>query len=143
MERSIKTARLESVRGRLIKNISRGFKQRVGIAQALIHDPRILILDEPTASLTIDEVKTLFRLLRQFAQQGMAIIFVSHHLYEVFEITPAIAQAIEKGLPTTKLREIALREGLVELASAGMEQVLAGKTRCDSLTITSSSEIFS
>ena len=49
-------------------------------------------------------------------------------IYEVFVITPTIAQAIEKGLPTTKLREIALSEGLVELASAGMEQVLAGKT---------------
>lgn len=49
-------------------------------------------------------------------------------IYEVFEITPAVAQAIEKGLPTTKLREIAIVEGLVELATAGMEQVLAGKT---------------
>ena len=49
-------------------------------------------------------------------------------IYEVFVITPAVAQAIEKGLPTTKLREIALSEGLVELATAGMEQVLAGKT---------------
>jgi len=49
-------------------------------------------------------------------------------IYEVFVITPTVAQAIEKGLPTTELREIALLEGLVELATAGMEQVLAGKT---------------
>ena len=42
-------------------------------------------------------------------------------------VTPTIAQAIEKGLPTTKLREIVLTEGLVELATAGMEQVIAGK----------------
>jgi len=49
-------------------------------------------------------------------------------IYEVFVITPTVAQAIEKGLPTTNLREIALGEGLVELATAGMEQVLAGKT---------------
>ena len=49
-------------------------------------------------------------------------------IYEVLVITPAVAKAIEKGLPTTKLREIALKEGLVELATAGMEQVLAGKT---------------
>lgn len=49
-------------------------------------------------------------------------------IYEIFVITPRIAQAIEKGLPTTKLREIALSEGLVELATAGMEQVLVGKT---------------
>ncbi len=49
-------------------------------------------------------------------------------IYEILVITPALAHAIEKGLPTTKLRKIALEEGLVELASAGMEQVLAGKT---------------
>jgi len=49
-------------------------------------------------------------------------------IYEIFVITPTISQAIEKGLPTTKLREIAISEGLVELASAGLEQVLAGKT---------------
>ncbi len=49
-------------------------------------------------------------------------------IYEVLTITPTMAQAIEKGLPTTKLRELALEEGLVELSSAGMEQALAGKT---------------
>ncbi|MCH7750755.1 MAG: Flp pilus assembly complex ATPase component TadA [Planctomycetes bacterium] len=49
-------------------------------------------------------------------------------IYEIMVVTPALANGIEKGLPTTKLREIALREGLVELATAGMEQVVAGKT---------------
>jgi type IV pilus assembly protein PilB len=43
-------------------------------------------------------------------------------------VTPAMTHGIEKGLPTTKLREIALQEGLVDLATAGMEQVVAGKT---------------
>jgi len=42
--------------------------------------------------------------------------------------TPAMAEAIEKRLPATKLREIALSEGMVELAPAGMEQVLLGRT---------------
>jgi len=49
-------------------------------------------------------------------------------IYEVLVITPKMAQAIEKGLPTTKLRELGIKEGLVELASAGVEQVLAGRT---------------
>ena len=42
--------------------------------------------------------------------------------------TPALAQAVENGLPTTKLREVAIKEGMVELATAGLEQVYAGKT---------------
>ena len=45
VDKSMETSGLESVRKRLIKNISRGFKQRVGVAQALIHDPQVLILD--------------------------------------------------------------------------------------------------
>lgn len=49
-------------------------------------------------------------------------------IYEIMVVTPAIAHAIEKKLPTTKLREIAIREGMVELATAGMEQAVAGKT---------------
>jgi type II secretory ATPase GspE/PulE/Tfp pilus assembly ATPase PilB-like protein len=49
-------------------------------------------------------------------------------IYEILVITPRLAQAVEKGLPTSKLRDLALEEGLVDLASAGMEHVLAGNT---------------
>jgi len=49
-------------------------------------------------------------------------------IYEVMTMTPRLAQAVEQGLPTTKLHEVALEEGLVELATAGMEQVIAGNT---------------
>jgi type IV pilus assembly protein PilB len=49
-------------------------------------------------------------------------------IYEILIVSPGMAQAIENGLPTTKLRELAVREGMVELASAGLEQVYAGRT---------------
>lgn len=49
-------------------------------------------------------------------------------IYEIMTVTPTIAEAIEKGVPATKVREIAIREGMVELAKAGMEQVIAGRT---------------
>jgi type IV pilus assembly protein PilB len=49
-------------------------------------------------------------------------------IYEIMNVTPAIAEAVENGLPATKLRQIAISEGMVELAAAGMEQVLAGRT---------------
>ncbi|RIK77730.1 MAG: type II/IV secretion system protein [Planctomycetota bacterium] len=49
-------------------------------------------------------------------------------IYEIMVVTPALAQAVENGLPSTKLREIALKEGMVELATAGLEQVYAGRT---------------
>jgi type IV pilus assembly protein PilB len=49
-------------------------------------------------------------------------------IYEFMVVTPAMSQAIENGLPTTRLREVAIKDGMVELAAAGLEQVYAGKT---------------
>jgi len=49
-------------------------------------------------------------------------------IYEIMVVTPALAEGIENGLPHTKLRQIALADGMVELAAAGLEQVLAGRT---------------
>ena len=66
--------------------MSKGYKQRVGLAQALIHDPNILILDEPTAVLTPPEIEQLFSALKQMAGRGKAIIFISHKLEELLQV---------------------------------------------------------
>ncbi len=82
VEKVIAVSSLGSVQGRLIKNISRGFKQRVGIAQALIHDPQVLILDEPTIGLDpaqIIEIRQLIKTLKG----DRTIILSTHILAEV------------------------------------------------------------
>ena len=58
----------------------------VAFARALATDARVLILDEPTASLTDTEIKDLFAVLRKLRNQGVAIVYVSHRLEEVFEL---------------------------------------------------------
>jgi ABC-type sugar transport system ATPase subunit len=65
-------------------------QQMVEIARALSIDARVLILDEPTSSLTDDEVEALFGLVRKLRDQGVATIFVSHRLKEVFDLVDRV-----------------------------------------------------
>jgi len=71
--------------------LSVGEKQRVEILKALYRDARILILDEPTAVLTPQEVESLFATLRQMVADGMSVIFISHKLDEVLAISDRVA----------------------------------------------------
>lgn len=67
-----------------------GKQQVVEIAKALARDPRILILDEPTASIDADARTHLFGILRMLRLRGLAIIYISHHLDEVFEVADRV-----------------------------------------------------
>ncbi len=82
IQKTITTSGLESVRSRLIKNISRGYRQRVGIAQALIHDPQILILDEPTIGLDPAQIIEIRELIKSLKGER-TIILSTHILAEV------------------------------------------------------------
>ena len=61
-------------------------QQLVAIARAISTDVRVLVLDEPTSSLDLDEVAELFRVVRDLKQRGVAILFVSHFLDQVYEL---------------------------------------------------------
>ena len=73
-----------------VADLSPGQQQMVEIAKGLSHDLRLLILDEPTSSLTIGEARHLFRVLRGLASSGVSIVYVSHRLSEVFEIASRV-----------------------------------------------------
>ena len=74
----------------LVRTLSVGLKQRVEILKALAVDARILILDEPTAVLSPQEVEGFFRILRNLQADGRAIIFISHKMKEVLSISDRI-----------------------------------------------------
>jgi simple sugar transport system ATP-binding protein len=68
---------------RPVHTLSVGERQRVEIIRALLHKPRLLILDEPTAVLTPAAVQRLFEVLRQLAAEGCSIVYISHKLHEI------------------------------------------------------------
>jgi ABC-type sugar transport system ATPase subunit len=73
-----------------VAKLSPAQKQMVEIAKALSKEPSIFILDEPTASLTDRETKVLFKILKNLRQNGVAIIYISHRLDEIFQLADRI-----------------------------------------------------
>ncbi len=92
-----------------------GAQQRVEILKALYREASVLVLDEPTAVLTPSEVQALFRILRQLAQEGHTIIFISHKLEEVMQICDAVT-VLRRGqvMATTPISDTSPRQ-LAEL----------------------------
>jgi ABC-type sugar transport system ATPase subunit/ribose/xylose/arabinose/galactoside ABC-type transport system permease subunit len=74
----------------LIQELSIGEREQVAIVAALVQEPSVLILDEPTASLGAEEVERLFKVIRNLQQDGVTIIYISHHLDEVFSLASTI-----------------------------------------------------
>lgn len=74
----------------LVSSLSPSQRQLVDIAKALSQQVRLLILDEPTSSLTISEARHLFKVLHQLAERGVAIVYVTHRLAEVFEVADRV-----------------------------------------------------
>src|SRR5262249_3732835 len=79
---SVAMSGLGEVRNRMIGNLSKGFEQRVGLAQALVSDPEILIMDEPTVGLDPKQVAEMRQLIRQLKGQH-TIVLSTHILPEV------------------------------------------------------------
>ncbi len=91
-----------------VRNPARGLtlaaQQSVEIAKAISLNVRILIMDEPTASLSAHEVQELFKLARDLKRQGVAILFVSHRMEEVFEIADKVTVFRDGCLISTRTR---------------------------------------
>ena len=75
---------LREVRHRVIRTLSKGFRQRVGLAQAIVHEPKVLVLDEPTSGLDPVQVREIRNLIRTLAEEeGRTVILSTHVLPEV------------------------------------------------------------
>lgn len=118
LEKALQVTNLGGVSHRLIGNLSKGFKQRVGIAQAIIHDPQLIVLDEPTSGLDPESVVEIREMIKNLKDKK-TVILSSHLLHEVEEICDTISiihsgNLIANG-PLKEVREKYQKHSLIEL----------------------------
>ncbi len=97
----------------LVSTLTSGEMQMLAIARALYHHSNIISLDEPTASLTLKETEALFEVIRDLKKEGVTVLYVSHHLEEIFQICDR-ASILRDGefIETLNVGETT-REGLI------------------------------
>ena len=144
---ALQKASITDKRNELIKRLSRGYKQRVGLAQALVHDPDVIILDEPTVGLDPKQIIEVRNLIKGLA--GNHTIILSTHILPEVSMTCDRVVIINKGKVAAvdtpqnltaqlkggqKIRiearapEAALRDMLTQIPGAGNVKVEAGRT---------------
>jgi ribose transport system ATP-binding protein len=99
----------------IVRRLSVAQQQVVEIIKALSLDARIIVMDEPTAALAEHEVELLYDLVRRLQQRGLAVLYVSHRLREVFDLADRITVLKDGGLVATVSTTAIDRDGLVRL----------------------------
>ena len=114
-----------------LSSISIAMQQLVAIARAMVIDARVLILDEPTSSLDANEVQDLFKIMRKIRDSGVAILFVSHFLDQIYEITDRltilrngkfIKEVMTKDTPRDELIGMMIGKSAAELSQIGAKK---------------------
>ena len=82
---------IEQERYRLVESYSTGMRQKLRFAQSIVHDPPIVILDEPTSARSIGETRKVLGYIASARERGMSVIFITHNLQHVIEVADRLA----------------------------------------------------
>jgi ABC-2 type transport system ATP-binding protein len=140
-------AKLTDVKGRLIRNLSKGYRQRVGLAQAVIGFPPVIVLDEPTVGLDPKQIIEIRDTIKELGKNH-TVILSSHILSEVSAVCDHI-MIIDKGkliasdTPENLERQMAVASGmelLIKASREGIETTLNAISQVDTITVLESGE---
>ena len=99
----------------LVQDLSPAKQQIVEIAKAVSKNVKILIMDEPSAPLSVSEVEHMFEIIRRLKQRGVTVIYISHRLEEVFRISDRVTVMRDGRYVATKLTKDTNRKELISL----------------------------
>ncbi len=131
-EKYLRQLQLWDKRGAVARSLSGGLKRRLMIARALVHAPRLLILDEPTAGVDIEIRRSMWGFLREINRQGTTIILTTHYLEEAESLCRSIAiidggRIIEQGTMSGVIGKLNQETFVLNLgAAAGLPPELPG-----------------
>ena len=98
-----------------VQDLTTGYQQIVEIAKAVSKDAKILIMDEPSAPLTTNEVDAMFDIVRMLKKEGVTVIYVSHRIEEVFQLVDRVSVLRDGGYIATKNIEDTDKEDLINM----------------------------
>jgi ABC-2 type transport system ATP-binding protein len=128
IEYCLDRCRLRGVRRQLIGTLSKGFRQRVGLADTMVHDPAILILDEPTAGLDPLQIRETLALIKELGQ-AHTVLLSTHILSEVEAICERVIIIISGQLGLSKTLAELESQAVILLEVRGPEEQVAGAVR--------------
>lgn len=120
----------------IVSDLSVSEKQMVEITKALSYNSKLIIMDEPSSSLTSDEVKRLIKIIHQLREKGITIIYISHKLEEIFDFCDVVTVMRDGNVIDTKpVKEFTRGEMIAKMVGRTIENEFPERSRCVSETI--------
>lgn len=121
--------RIPSVRS-AVATLSGGQRQCIAVAKTILREPKVVLLDEPTAALGVAQTRQVLNLIKRLKQQGLAVVVISHNLHDVFEVTDRIT-----------VMRLGQRAASFHTQRASSEQVIAAITGANSREVSATEEV--
>jgi len=109
-----------------VASLSGGQRQSVAVARAVMWNSRLVILDEPTAALGVAQTRQVLELVKRLAEQGLAVVIISHNLHDVFEVATRITVLRLGRTVAVYEREETTQQEVVAAITAGVPTKVAG-----------------
>jgi D-xylose transport system ATP-binding protein len=123
--RSLAVTTIRSIR-QPVASLSGGQRQSVAVAKAVLWNSRVVILDEPTAALGVAQTRQVLELVKRLAEQGLAVVIISHNLHDIFEVATRIT-VLRLGRDVAVYERAATTEQeVVHAITAGIPTKVAG-----------------